>query len=168
MNLFDLLDREASRLATDFRRCASECEPEARRLLGHALVRRVAAYALAIERVLYRPLRAAEVGIGPSLLDLHALLKRKVADALLASLGAQARAYAELCNIHVVLRRYTVKLRRELYPALYSSLECGERALIAGELRQWLESNRRGPHQPSRPSPRPASPRTTPSRRPPP
>jgi hypothetical protein len=143
MSLLDLLDREAARFDADFRRCAAAPDGNRRRTLCRALLQRVAAYLLALDQVVYPALAALQLPCHDATLALHDALKARVADALLASCGPPARAWRDLCRVHLALARQVRFMRRELYPPVLAGLTAPESSLVGEELLHWLGGNRR-------------------------
>jgi len=142
LDLFELLDRECARFKRDFADCAAEADGLQQRMLGHALVSRIAAFLLALEHVLYPPLLAIDIDVHDQLVEAHARLKRRAAEALLRYCGSASRAHQALGAVQQAQQAYVDLLRRELYPTLYRSISLIESALLAQEMQEQLEANR--------------------------
>lgn len=141
MDVLDLLEREARRQALDFRGCAVQAEPGQRGRQSRALLQRVAALLLALDRALL-PALAGIDGVA-QVLHMHEALKARVAEALLACCGEPAQAWHALCLMQFSRQRYRALLRRRLDPALRQAMTDGERRLLGEQIVTWLQNNRR-------------------------
>lgn len=144
MNVLDLIRRELSRIAADFRSHAALPAGDPRRASrGIALGGRITAYLHAEERVLYPALVAVAFALRPSLLAHQRRLKRRTADALGRLRRGDGLADAALLKLEQEMLRYGRRHEMELLPALQGALAERELRLLGGEMLMTLAARRR-------------------------
>lgn len=147
MNLLNLINRELSRIASDFEAYAGVRDERLRQQRGRCIAGRIKMYLLAEERVLYPALLAVLPDVPPVMPVHHRRLKQRAADALAkhaqTHAAAHAAAHAAVLKLQQEMLRYAQGHKRELCPRLRTDLSDRELRLLGGEMLLELAASRR-------------------------
>jgi len=143
MNLLNLIERELSRIASDFEAYAEMRDESLRQQRGRSIAGRIEAYLFAEDRMMYPALLAVVASVPPAMLVHHLRLKQRAADALARHAQTHATAHAAMLKLQQEMLRYAQSHKRELRPRLRAELGSRELRLLGGEMLLQLASNRR-------------------------